>query len=206
MNMTKMMKSGRCNTGEIAMKLMIGATLLIVLAGVPAYAQQDQDKDRDKPKPQQEEPKKQPEKEKPPQERPPQEKDRQQQDRQQQERQQQEKQQAERQRQQQSEQRQQAQRQDADRSRQSQRDAGNTNARRVREEDFRSHFGHEHHFRVARRDDRRFQYRGYWFEYTEPWPVGWSYNDDVYVDEIDGEYYLIDPVHPGIRLLIIVAG
>ena len=27
----------------------------------------------------------------------------------------------------------------------------------------------------------------------------------VYVDEIDGEYYLIDPVHPGIRLLVIIS-
>jgi hypothetical protein len=201
------------------MKLMISTTLLALLAGVPAYAQQDQE--TDKPKPQQEEPKKQPQKEKSPQERPPQEKDRPQQERekeqakdkerhdedaQKQDKQQQEKQKVEHQRQQQGEQRQQAQRQDADRSRQAQREGGNANGRRIREEDFHSHFGREHHFRVVRRDDRRFQYSGYWFEYTDPWPVGWSYDDDVYVDEIDGEYYLIDPVHPGIRLLIIVAG
>jgi flagellar motor protein MotB len=199
------------------MKLMIGATLLALLAGVPAYAQQDQEKDKDKPKPQQEEPKKQPEKEKPPQERPPQEKDRQQQDRekeqakekekQDKDAQKQEKQQVEHQRQQQpAEKAQSAQRQDAAPSRQAQRDGGNANGRRIREEDFRSHFGREHRFRVARRDDRRFQYGGYWFEFSDPWPVGWSYDDDVYVDEIDGQYYLIDPVHPGIRLLIIVAG
>jgi hypothetical protein len=47
---------------------------------------------------------------------------------------------------------------------------------------------------------------GYWFEYTDPWPGDWSYDDDVYVDEIDGEYYLIDPVHPGIRVFVIVVG
>lgn len=197
------------------MKLIISTTLLFLLAGTPAYAQQDQDKDRDKPKPQREEPKKQPEKEKPPQERPPQERDRQQQERRQQAKdrerqdkdaQKQEKQQTEHQRQQQVEQRQQVQRQDADGSRQSQRDGGNANGRRIREEDFHSHFGREHHFRVARRDDRRFQYSGYWFEFSDPWPAGWSDDDDVYVDEIDGEYYLIDPVHPGVRLLIIVAG
>lgn len=203
------------------MKLIISTTLLFLLSSAPVYAQQDQDKDRDKDKPRQEEPKKQPEKEKPQQERPPQEKDRQQQERQQQDRQKeqakdkekqdkdapkQEKQQVEHQRQQQQvEKRQQAQHQDVDRSRQAQRDGGNTNARRIREEDFHSHFGREHHFRVARRDDRRFQYSDYWFEYSQPWPVDWSYDDDVYVDEIDGEYYLIDPIHPGIRLLVIVA-
>jgi hypothetical protein len=24
----------------------------------------------------------------------------------------------------------------------------------------------------------RFQYRGYWFEIVDPWPVGWAYTDD----------------------------
>ena len=86
-----------------------------------------------------------------------------------------------------------------------QRDAGNRNARRIPDQDFRTNFGREHAFRVARRDDRRFNYGGYWFVYSQPWPAGWSYDDDVYVDDIDGEYYLIDPIHPGIRLLVIVA-
>jgi hypothetical protein len=57
---------------------------------------------------------------------------------------------------------------------------------------------------VERRDDRRFRYSGYWFEFAEPWPADWSYDDDVYVDDIDDEYYLIDPVHPGIRILVYV--
>jgi hypothetical protein len=55
-----------------------------------------------------------------------------------------------------------------------------------------------------RRDDRRFQFGGFWFTYSEPWPVEWAYTDDVYVDYIDGEYYLIDLRHPGVRLLLIV--
>jgi hypothetical protein len=87
---------------------------------------------------------------------------------------------------------------------QAQRDGGNHNGRRIREEDFRAHFGREHHFRVSRSNDRRFNYGGYWFVYSDPWPAGWSYDDDVYVDEIDGEYYLIDSIHPGIRILVIV--
>ena len=40
--------------------------------------------------------------------------------------------------------------------------------------------------------------------YNDPWPTEWSYDDEVYVDEIDGEYYLIDPVRPGLRILVIV--
>lgn len=87
---------------------------------------------------------------------------------------------------------------------QAQRDGGNRNVRRIRDEDFRAHFGREHHFQVERRDDRRFHSRGYWFEFVEPWPADWSYDDDVYVDDIDGEYYLIDPIHPGFRILVVV--
>ena len=88
---------------------------------------------------------------------------------------------------------------------QSQRDGGNHNVRRIRQEDFTAHFGREHRFHVERRDDRRFNYGGYWFQFSDPWPPAWSYDDDVYVDDIDGEYYLIDPARPGIRILLVVA-
>lgn len=80
----------------------------------------------------------------------------------------------------------------------------NRSARRIPEQDFHEHFGREHAFRVSRRDDRRFNYGGYWFVYNDPWPAAWSYDDDVYVDEIDGDYYLIDREHPGIRLYVVV--
>lgn len=89
---------------------------------------------------------------------------------------------------------------------QTQRNADNRNARRIREEDFHAHFGREHHFRVQRRDDRHFFYSNYNFEYDQPWPSAWSYDDDVYVDDVDGQYYLIDPVHPGLRLLVVIVG
>jgi hypothetical protein len=75
---------------------------------------------------------------------------------------------------------------------------------RIPDEKFRASFGREHTFRVERRDDRRFQYGGYWFTYSEPWPVAWAYTDAVYVDYIDGEYYLIDLNHPGVRLLLVI--
>ena len=75
---------------------------------------------------------------------------------------------------------------------------GTARAVAFRDEEFRARFGPEHRFRVVPREDRRFRYGGYWFVYTEPWPRNWDYEDDFYIDDIDGEYYLIDPVHPGI--------
>jgi hypothetical protein len=77
---------------------------------------------------------------------------------------------------------------------------------RIPDAQFHAHFGREHTFRVGHpvivEGHPRFQYGGYWFGFGEPWPVGWAYTDDVYVDFIDGQYYLIDPVHPGVRLVL----
>ena len=79
---------------------------------------------------------------------------------------------------------------------------------RIPDAQFHSHFGREHTFHVGHPvivgGQSRFQYGGYWFGFGEAWPVGWGYSDDVYVDFIDGQYYLIDPVHPGLRLALIV--
>ena len=50
----------------------------------------------------------------------------------------------------------------------------------------------------------RFQYRGYWFEIVDPRPVGWAYTDDCYIDYIDGEYFLFDLLHPGVRIAVFV--
>ncbi len=75
---------------------------------------------------------------------------------------------------------------------------------RIPDDRFRASFGREHVFRVERREDRRFQYGGFWFSYAQPWPADWAYSDDVYVDFIDGQYYLIDLRHPGVRLLLVV--
>jgi len=79
---------------------------------------------------------------------------------------------------------------------------------RIPDAQFHSHFGHEHTFHVGHPvivgGQSRFQYGGYWFGFGEAWPVGWGYTDDVYVDYIDGQYYLINPVHPGFRLALVV--
>ena len=93
---------------------------------------------------------------------------------------------------------------------------GNDNARegkpgeraggRIPDDRFREHFGREHVFVINRpvivEGAPRFQYGGYWFVIANPWPVDWAYTDQVYVDYIDGEYYVLSPVHPGVRVLI----
>jgi len=78
-------------------------------------------------------------------------------------------------------------------------------AQRIPEQKFQAHFGREHHFHVGHLDDgRRFQYGGYWFEVTQVWPAGWSYDDDCYIEEDDDTYYLVDLYHPDVRLVVIV--
>jgi len=81
-------------------------------------------------------------------------------------------------------------------------------SQRIPEEKFRASFGREHHFRVSQpvvvEGRPRFQYSGYWFEFVDVWPAGWSYSDDCYIDYIDGQYFLINVLHPGVRLALVV--
>ncbi len=79
---------------------------------------------------------------------------------------------------------------------------------RIPDARFRSNFGRGHEFRIGspRLVDgySRFQYGGYWFGFVQPWPVDWYYTDDVYVDYINGEYYLCNPSYPGAQVAISV--
>ncbi len=50
----------------------------------------------------------------------------------------------------------------------------------------------------------RFQYGGFWFGFVQPWPADWYYTDDVYIDFVDGGYYMYDPYYPGTRIEISV--
>ena len=79
---------------------------------------------------------------------------------------------------------------------------------RIPDARFRANFGNAHTFRIGspRMVDgySRFQYGGFWFGFVQPWPVGWYYTDDVYVDYIDGGYYLYNPYYPGARVSISV--
>jgi len=83
--------------------------------------------------------------------------------------------------------------------------AGNGGGR-IPDDKFRSHFGRDHHFRVSRptvvSGQPRFVYGGYSFIMVDPWPVGWDYADDCYIDYVDGEYLLFDLAHPGVSIVV----
>ena len=78
---------------------------------------------------------------------------------------------------------------------------------RIPEEHFRANFGEGHRFVISQPvfvgGYSRFQYSGFWFGFVEPWPEGWYYSDDVYVDYVDGDYFLFNPFYPGVRVAIV---
>jgi len=76
---------------------------------------------------------------------------------------------------------------------------------RIPDDRFKANFGREHRFRVSQADysrDRRFQYGGYWFGFVDPWPSNWLYTQDVFVVEINGVYYLCNPMYPGVNITL----
>ncbi len=77
---------------------------------------------------------------------------------------------------------------------------------RISDEHYRAHFGRDHSFRMMRprmiKGYNRFQYNGYWFGYNQPWPSNWGRNDNVYVEYVEGGYYLYNPRHSGIRITL----
>ena len=78
----------------------------------------------------------------------------------------------------------------------------------IPDDKFRAHFGQGHHFSargVIVAGQPQFQYGGYSFELVDAWPVDWAYTDDCYIDFIDGEYFLFDVMHPGVRIAVFVA-
>jgi hypothetical protein len=187
------------------MKFLHAAAFAVVLtlASVPVLSAQEPDQEKEKPKKQDEEKKKQPsEKEKPqpkpddktkPYTRNDRDKAKPENDR-----------------------RDQAQRQD-DRARQDDRsatheqqsgrnDENRGGGHRIPDERFRATFGSEHHFHATRRDDRRFEYGGYAFEYVDAWPADWSDDDDVYIVLVGDDYYLVNARHPEVRLRLILEG
>jgi hypothetical protein len=80
--------------------------------------------------------------------------------------------------------------------------------RRIDDAHFRSHFGHDHHFAIRHvtivGGRPHFGYGGYNFEIVDAWPHGWSYNDNCYIDFVDGGYFLFNLAHPGVRISVTV--
>ena len=71
---------------------------------------------------------------------------------------------------------------------------------------YTSHFGHDHSFHMGHPEMRggynRFQYGGYSLGYNQGWPVGWGYNDDFYVEYIDGADYPCDLRFSGVQITL----
>jgi hypothetical protein len=79
---------------------------------------------------------------------------------------------------------------------------------RIPDDKFRAKFGREHTVVIRQpvivEGRPRFQFSGYWFDIVDPWPAEWLYTDDCYVDYIDGEYFLFNVRHPGVRIALFV--
>ena len=77
---------------------------------------------------------------------------------------------------------------------------------RIPDDRFHANFGRGHDFHMGNPvlvgGYSRFQYGGFWFGFVQPWPSGWYYTDDVYIDYVDGGYYMYNPVHQGVRISI----
>lgn len=80
---------------------------------------------------------------------------------------------------------------------------------RIPDDKFRANFGREHKFAISKpvivNNQPQFRYSGYTFVIVDPWPLGWAYTDDSYIDYIDGEYFLFDLLHPGVQVALSVA-
>jgi primosomal protein N' len=79
---------------------------------------------------------------------------------------------------------------------------------RIPDDRFHANFGRGHDFHMGNPvlvgGYSRFQYGGFWFGFVQPWPAGWYYTDDVYIDYVDGGYYMYNPYYPGARFSISV--
>jgi hypothetical protein len=79
---------------------------------------------------------------------------------------------------------------------------------RIPDDKFRANFGRQHTFSIGHPQivggQPHFQYGGYSFQIVDAWPAGWAYTDNCYIDYIDGEYFIFDLLHPGVRLAITV--
>jgi hypothetical protein len=79
---------------------------------------------------------------------------------------------------------------------------------RIPDHQFREHFGRQHTVVINRpvivEGQPRFEYAGYWFVIADPWPADWAYADQCYIDDVDGEYFLFDLLHPGVQVAVFV--
>jgi hypothetical protein len=84
---------------------------------------------------------------------------------------------------------------------------------RVPDAQFKAKLGHQHSFKVNRvvtqttvvPNRTQFVYEGYSFVFLDPWPADWMFTDDCYIDYVDDQYFLFDPLHPEVRVALLIA-
>ncbi len=91
----------------------------------------------------------------------------------------------------------------------SQRNVQAQRGKRIPDEKFRASFGHQHTFHVQRTQivnspQPTIVYEGYSFVFVDAWPVAWGFDDPVFIDFVDDEYFLFDPLYPGVRVELVV--
>jgi len=79
----------------------------------------------------------------------------------------------------------------------------------IPDDKFRANFGRQHTFKVQRTQVINVAqpviiYGGYNFQLVEAWPAEWGFDDDCYVDYVDGQYFLFNAFHPGVRIAVFV--
>ncbi len=79
----------------------------------------------------------------------------------------------------------------------------------IPDDKFRSSFGRQHTFKVQRTQivnspQPVVVYGGYSFQLVDPWPAEWAFDDDCYIEYVDGQYFLFDAFHPEVRISVFV--
>lgn len=79
---------------------------------------------------------------------------------------------------------------------------------RIPDDRYRAYFGREHRFRVTHirvvEGYHRFAYGGYTFGYARPLPPEWRPDDQVYVEYVEGGYFLCNARRPGPRISLTI--
>jgi hypothetical protein len=92
---------------------------------------------------------------------------------------------------------------------------GGYNGYRIPDDRFNLYFGPSHFFRMSALPllfvggYPRFQYDGYWITFVDPWPEDWPptwyETDNIYVEFVDGGYYICDQNYPGIAIAVTIS-
>ncbi len=84
----------------------------------------------------------------------------------------------------------------------------------IPDQKFKASFGRQHTMKANQvitqttivPGQTQFVYGGYTFVILDPWPSDWMFTDEVYIDYVDGDYFLFNASHPGVQIALFVQG